>query len=79
MEPHEFSTMVKEVNEAAKIRGRVNYELKDIKKGEAFTKENVRCIRPGYGMKPKYYEKLLNSLSEQEYKKGQPIINTQTR
>ena len=90
MEPHEFSTMVKDVNEAAKIRGRVNYELtetekaskvfrrsvfavKDIKKGEAFTKENVRCIRPGQGLKPKYYDKLLNSLSEQEYKKGQPI------
>ena len=91
MEPHEFSAMIKDVNETTKIRGRVNYELtetekaskvfrrsvfavKDIKKGEAFTKENVRCIRPGQGLKPKYYDKLLNSLSEHEYKKGQPIF-----
>jgi len=90
MEPHEFSAMVKDVNEAAKIRGRVNYELtetekaskvfrrsvfaiKDIKKGEAFTKENVRCIRPGYGMKPKYYHSLLEKKSNRDYKRGEPI------
>jgi len=90
MEPHEFSAMVKDVNEAAKIRGKVNYELtetekaskvfrrsvfavKDIKKGEAFTKENVRCIRPGYGMKPKYYPSLLGKISSRDYKRGEPI------
>jgi len=41
---------------------------------QTFRKENVRCIYHSYGMKPKYYDKLLNSLSEHEYKKGQPIM-----
>jgi len=63
-----------EAENAFKVFRRSVFAVKDIKKGEAFTKENVRCIRPGYGMKPKYYEKLLSSLSDQEYKKGQPIL-----
>lgn len=32
---------------------------KDIKKGDKFKKENIRCVRPGNGLSPKHYEKIL--------------------
>lgn len=49
------------------------FAVKDINKGEAFTKENVRSIRPGYGIKPKYYERLLSKSAKKAYTFGEPI------
>jgi pseudaminic acid synthase len=39
------------------------YAVSDIKKGERFNKKNIRVIRPGFGIEPVYYEKLLNKKS----------------
>ena len=39
------------------------YAISDIKKGEKFTKKNLRVIRPGFGIQPIYFEKLLNKKS----------------
>lgn len=39
------------------------FAVKDIKKGELFTDENIKVIRPGYGMEPKYYEHTLGKTS----------------
>ena len=39
------------------------YAVSDIKKGEKFTKKNIRVIRPGFGIQPVYFEKLLNKRS----------------
>lgn len=44
-----------------------------IKKGERFTTENVRVIRPGYGLEPKYYEQLLGSEALCDIAFGTPI------
>ena len=39
------------------------YAVSDIKKGEKFTKKNIRVIRPGFGIQPVYFEKLINKKS----------------
>jgi len=39
------------------------YAVFDIKKGDKFTKKNIRIIRPGFGVQPFYFEKLLNKKS----------------
>lgn len=44
-----------------------------IKKGEKFTPENVRVVRPGYGLEPKYYEQLLESVALCDIEFGDPI------
>lgn len=35
------------------------YIAKDVKAGEVLTRENLRVVRPGHGLPPKYYEMLL--------------------
>ena len=52
------------------------YCVKDIRAGEEFTAENVRMIRPGYGLKPKYYEELIGKKSRRDIAFGEPIKET---
>ena len=47
--------------------------VKDIKKGEKLTEENVRVIRPGYGLKPKYYHQVLGQTALQDITRGTPL------
>lgn len=49
------------------------YVAKDMKAGEIFTKENLRVIRPGYGLPPKYYDILLGKRVKENIKKGTPV------
>ena len=49
------------------------FVVKDMKVGEVFTKENVRSIRPGYGLPPKYLKEILGKLATQDIKKGTPL------
>jgi len=49
------------------------FVVKDIKKGEVFTEENVRSIRPGYGLEPKYLKEVLGKRANKKLKKGTPI------
>jgi len=46
------------------------YSTKDIKKGEVFNEENIRSVRPGYGMHPKYLKDILGKKSERDYSFG---------
>jgi pseudaminic acid synthase len=49
------------------------YVTKDVKGGDILTPENMRCIRPGFGLPPKYYDKLLGRRVKQDVKKGTPL------
>ncbi len=46
------------------------YVVKDIKAGETLTAENIRSIRPGFGLHPKHYKEVLGKKSNQDLKKG---------
>jgi pseudaminic acid synthase len=49
------------------------YAVADIKKGEKFTKNNIRVIRPGFGIQPVYFEKLINKRSPFYIKRQRPL------
>ena len=49
------------------------YASKDIKKGEKFTEDNIRSVRPGYGLHPKYLNNILTKESKLDYEFGTPI------
>lgn len=49
------------------------YISKDIKKGELFTNENIRSVRPGYGMHPKYLNDVLGKVAERNYIFGERL------
>ncbi len=57
----------------ARKRGRSLFLVKDIKKGEEFTKENIKSIRPGYGLHPKYYWEILGKKATEDLKRGIPL------
>jgi len=47
--------------------------VENIKKGELFTRKNIRVIRPGHGIEPKYYETVLGRKSTRSLKRGEPL------
>jgi pseudaminic acid synthase len=49
------------------------FVVKDIKKGEKFTEDNIRSIRPGYGMHPKYYDSVLGKTVLKDIERGMPL------
>lgn len=49
------------------------FVVKDIKKGEVFTEENLRSIRPGFGIHTKYYNDVLGKLAKSDIEKGTPM------
>ncbi len=49
------------------------YIAKDIATGECFTKENLRAIRPGFGLAPEYLEDLLGKRASQALTVGTPM------
>ena len=57
----------------SKIFRRSIFTTKDIKKGEKFSKDNIRVVRPGYGLAPKYYNIILNKKSPINILKNEPL------
>lgn len=49
------------------------FAVNDIKAGETLTENNIRVIRPGYGLKPKNYNEILGKRVRSDIEKGTPI------
>lgn len=89
LEPHEFKEMKKmglevwdslgssDVLESSERAGtqhaRSIYIVEDIKKGECLTNKNTRIIRPGFGMKPKYYSDVIGKIALYDIERGSAL------
>jgi len=49
------------------------YIAKDMKAGEIFTKENLRIVRPGFGLEPKNFDLILGKKASCDLGKGTPV------
>lgn len=49
------------------------FVCKDVKEGEILTPENIRVIRPGYGLSPKFYEEILGRRATRDLACGEPL------
>lgn len=49
------------------------FVVKDMKAGEIITEENVRSIRPGFGMHTKYYDEVLGKKINRDVERGTPL------
>ncbi|MCC9595865.1 MULTISPECIES: pseudaminic acid synthase [unclassified Rubrivivax] len=59
--------------EKARLRRRSLYVGEDLKAGDVLTVRNLRRIRPGHGLEPKYYEMLLGRRVNRDLSKGTPM------
>ena len=50
------------------------YVVKDLKVGDVLTAENVRAIRPGLGLAPKFFEHVLGRKISRDVKRGTPLM-----
>ncbi len=65
------------MNESKKMSrqfARSLYIAKDIKKGEKFTEENIKSVRPGYGKHPKFLKNILGKPANKNYTFGDRLI-----
>lgn len=87
LNPQEFAEMVQAVRETEKALGGVSYQVneknrrfarslyvvKDIRKGETISPENVRSIRPSNGLHPRYYDAVMGRKVKQDLPFGTPM------
>ncbi len=57
----------------SRTRGRSLYVSKSVKKGEVITKDNIKSIRPAFGLHPKYLKEVLGKKVNCDLEKGTPL------
>ncbi len=59
--------------ERNRVFSRSLFIVEDVKEGELFTRDNVKSIRPGYGLHPKYLEIIMGRTARQDISRGTPL------
>lgn len=59
--------------ESSMVFRRSIFAVQDIAAGERLTPDNVRIIRPGYGLKPKYYGDIIGMRTDRALERGTPL------
>ena len=85
--PKEFKEMVQAVRETEEMLGKVDlspkkgkefarslYVVEEIKAGERFTRQNIRAIRPGFGLHPKHLPEILGRKAIRNIHKGERLL-----
>ncbi|MBN8521985.1 MAG: pseudaminic acid synthase [Alphaproteobacteria bacterium] len=89
LEPQELAQLCEQTKISAQCLGRVDFEkskqsagrkyrpslyvVKPIKKGDVFSHDNIRTIRPANGLAPKYLEQVLGQKAKQDIDFGTPL------
>jgi len=87
IEPDELKALVKAVRDTEKLLGCVNYKvnqdnrkfarslfvIEDMRKGDVFTNDNVRSVRPNDGLLPKYLPDILGKKATCDLERGTPM------
>ena len=71
--------LVSKIRKKSKLRRRSIYCIRDIKKGDEFSIENIKKLRPGYGIAPKYFPKLIGQKAKRNISKGDPITKLNSK
>lgn len=66
---------VQSENQSSAIRRSI-YSISDKKKGDLLKREDIKIIRPGLGLHPKYFESLIGSKLEKDLSFGEPLDET---
>jgi pseudaminic acid synthase len=66
-----YAPSAKEI--ASRVFRRSLFVVRDMRAGEAFTKENVRSIRPAYGLHTRHLQEILGRLAARDIRKGTPL------
>jgi len=64
---------VSEAEKKSLVFRRSIYIAQNMKAGDVLTTDNLRCVRPGMGLPPRYYDMLLGRRVNQNVKKGTPM------
>ncbi len=64
---------IQQAEEKSKVFKRSIYIVEDIKEGDFFTKQNVRAIRPGDGLQPKYFMDIIGKQASKDLIRGTPL------
>tara|TARA_Y100000992_G_scaffold286015_1_gene237499 strand:+ start:4640 stop:5680 length:1041 start_codon:yes stop_codon:yes gene_type:complete len=64
---------LKEAEKNSLVFRRSLYFMKNLKKGHILSKDDVRCIRPGYGIKPKYINDIIGKKLKNDVSKHKAV------